>query len=190
MKAKRRATRRKTRRTVSNLATHKSVARRSTASTRRRRNPTKYLSRRRNPSVRGGGLIAKGLSLAAGAALVQFLLGFVPPIGGVSPLADAARTAAVGWGAGTVMNKTGVLRTYADDVMLAGFTLAGGKLISSFILPFATRVFQPARQSNGMSGIAAVTGIPPVMVPLPSPAPGANGNGVQGIAAIPGRFAR
>lgn len=46
-------------------------------------------------SQRDGG---KGLALAAGAALVQFTLGFVPPIGGVSPLADAARTAAVGWG--------------------------------------------------------------------------------------------
>lgn len=121
----------------------------------RRRSSRSILRRFRNP---GSGLFAKGLALAAGAAGVQFVLGFVPPIGGVSPVADAARTAAVGWIAGIAMKKTGLLAKYGDDVMLAGFTLAGGKLISSVILPFANRLFMPKaapseEEAKAMNGI-------------------------------------
>lgn len=126
-------------------------------------------------------MLAKGLTLAAGAALVQFTLGFVPPIGGVSPLADAARTAAVGWGLGTLMRKTSIAGRYGDDVALAGFTLAGGKLISSFILPFANRLFTrptpPPSENGQMAGIAPIyQGFQPY---------GAYGlNGLGGIAVI------
>ena len=137
----------------------------------------------------------QGLELAAGAALVQFTLGFVPPIGGVSPIADAARTAGTGWLLGTAMNKTGLGRAYANSVTLAGFTLAGGKLITSFLLPFATKVFnrapqqQPAQAGNGVNGIALVTGIPPQLVAPPSRT-GAVQPGVNGLATIPGRYGR
>lgn len=140
-------------------------------------------SRRRNPA-RTTGLFAKGLALAAGAALIQFTLGFVPPIGGVSPLADAARTAAVGWGLGSIMGRTGFGRQYADDVTLAGFTLAGGKLISSFILPFANRLFTPAAppvsdQSQAPAGMQGIAYIDRTMQPFGVYSPGLNG-----IAAI------
>lgn len=152
------------RRTTRRITANPPKARR--VSTRRRsvfaRSPRR---RARNPVK--SGMFAKGLALAAGAALIQFTLGFVPPIGGVSPLADAARTAAVGWGLGTVMGRTGFGKQYADDVTLAGFTLAGGKLISSFILPFANRLFRPTSPS---SQVAADQG--------------AVSNGVQGIAYI------
>ena len=152
------------RRTTRRITANHSKARR--VSTRRRSVFARSSRRRARNPVRSG-MFAKGLALAAGAALIQFTLGFVPPVGGVSPLADAARTAAVGWGLGTVMSRTGFGKQYADDVTLAGFTLAGGKLISSFILPFANRLFRPTSPS---SQVAADQG--------------AVSNGVQGIAYI------
>jgi hypothetical protein len=162
---------------------------------RRAPNPTFFRRRRRSFGRRrrygnpAGGLLTRGLTLAAGAALVQFTLGFVPPIGGVSPLADAARTAAVGFGLGTLMDKTGVGRKYSGDVILAGFTLAGGKLITSFIIPFANRLFRPTPppsngQVAGLGAIGVMTEIPMDGSLMPMPAPGANG--VQGMGMWPG----
>jgi hypothetical protein len=184
MATKRRSTRRKARRT-SNATPRR--RRRSVSVRTRTHNPTFRRRRggsrrRRNPA--SGGMVAKGLALAAGAALVQFALGFIPPIGGVSPLADAARTAAVGWGLGTVMSKTRIGANYANDVTLAGFTLAGGKLISSFILPFANRLFTPAVPPPPPSELppAQMAGIAPIyrgMQPY-----GAYGSGLNGIALI------
>jgi len=96
---------------------------------------------------------------------VQFVVSFIPPIGGVSAIADAARTAGVGWLLGIAMHKTGFLKQYGDDVTLAGFTLAGGKVISSLILPFANRLFtrptpppslEEQAQMAGMAGMAAM----------------------------------
>lgn len=164
-------TRRKARRTVtaaSNPPRPRRAKRRSFSLRRRAHNAPlvrrrRSFSRRRRAHNPTGGLLTKGLTLAAGAALVQFTLGFVPPIGGVAPWADAARTAAVGWGIGMVMEKTGVGRKYAGDVMLAGFTLAGGKLITSFILPFANRLFRPAPQPPPANGDQAqMAGMAPI----------------------------
>lgn len=182
MKKRRTTTRRKTRR--SNVSHRASTSRASLV--RRSSNPSRRKShaRRRNPAATG--LLQKGLALAASAAGVQFALGFVPPIGGVSPIADAARTAGLGYVLGMVMKRTGVLKNYGDDVALAGFTLAGGKLISSFILPFANRMFsaarptQPAQQStaapaNGVAGIAQ-------LYPGLQPFSAYRRNGMSGIA--------
>lgn len=117
--------------------------------------------------------------MAAGAAVVQFSLGFVPPIGGVSPLADAARTAAAGWLIGTAMHKTGIGKAYADDVTLAGFTLAGGKLISSFILPFANKLFAPKAQPADQNGVKGLATMYPGLQPY-----GAYGRGMNGLNGI------
>ncbi len=160
---KRRSKRRVTRRKHVNPVAAKPRRRRSATVRSRAHNPTfrrrrRSAQRHRNPG--SGGLLTRGLALAGSAAVLQVALGFVPPIGGVSPLADAGRTALVGWGVSTLMTKFRVLPGYAQDMALAGFTLAGGKLISSFILPFATRFFaptpapQPAENGQGVSGIA------------------------------------
>lgn len=190
MATKRRSRRRSTtaRRKTTNPYRRRSaslVHRHSTAPLRRR-NPRRRQHRRRNPT-HATGLLAQGITLAAGAALVQFTLAFIPPIGGVSPLADAARTAAVGWGLGALMDKTGVGKAYARDVTLAGFTLAGGKLISSFILPFANRLFttsRPTQASNGQAqGVQGIAAYRPGLNPF-----GAYGNGMKGIATlVPGQ---
>ena len=200
---KRRTTRRKPARRHHNPQTTTTRRRRSTTTyasgeykptasfLARRRNPARKhrrpVRRHRNPHATG--LLMQGLELAAGAALVQFTLGFVPPIGGVSPLADAARTAGTGYLLSVAMNKTGVARQYANSVALAGFTLAGGKLITSFLLPFANRIFRPSQAptqqvSNGVGGIALVTAVPPALVPKPVPVRTAAG--VSGFAPIPG----
>ena len=169
--------------------TRRKTSRRRTAATsaKRRHNPMfsktarKRVStrgRRRNPA--GGGLVAQGLALAAGAALIQSVLGFVPPIGGVTPIADAARTAGTGYLLSVAMDKFNFLKTYSRDVALAGFTLAGGKLISSFILPMANRVFQPVQAPAPAAG--TVAGLAPIyrgMQPF-----GQYGSGMNGIAMI------
>jgi hypothetical protein len=82
------------------------------------------------------------------------------------------------------MRRIGFLRSYADDVALAGFTLAGGKLITSFILPFASRLFpQPApapspEQQNGQ-GVSGIAMLYPGLQPY-----GAYGGGMRGIGVI------
>ncbi len=119
------------------------------ASTRRRTSRRRSVSRRRNPST---SLLSKGLVLAGGGAAVQFVQGFIPPIGGNSPLADAGRTAAVGYLLGMAMRKTGFGARYADDVQLAGFTVAGAKVIAAFVLPTISGFFRPAPQQQPASG--------------------------------------
>lgn len=179
-------TRRKARRTVTAASNPRPRRRRRSFSLRRRAHNPPLVRRRRsffrrrrahNPT---GGLLTKGLTLAAGAALVQFTLSFVPPIGGVAPWADAARTAAVGWGLGLVMDKSGIGRKWSGDVMLAGFTLAGGKLITSFILPFANRLFRPAPPPPA-NGNGQIAGMAPIYQGLH---PYGAYNGLGGLAVI------
>lgn len=182
---KRRRTRR---RTANKTTTHGSTTthkrRAATTSARRRKNPSSAMNRihvrrhttrrraHRNPM--GTGLLAKGFALAASAAGIQFLLGFVPPIGGMSAPADAARTGGLGWLLSMAMRKTGFLSRYADDVALAGLTLAGGKIISSVLVPLALRFFpqpaaQPAAQPAGTNGISMLY---PSLNPYQAYAPG------------------
>lgn len=162
-KGKNMATQKKTRRTSSGARSRRPNPARGTRGTKGSRSLTSlsrragyFGRRRRNPSP---GMLGKGLALAAGAAVVQFTLGFIPPIGGVSPLADAARTAGVGYALSVLMQRTGFMSRFADDVALSGFTLAGGKLISSFILPFANRLFSPPAPPVPVDDAAGVNGI-------------------------------
>ena len=128
------------------------------------RRPRRHVSRRLNPG-RGTGLLAKGLVLAIGAAGVQFLVSFVPPIGGVSAPADAIRTIAVGWLASIGMKRTGFLARYGDDVFLASATLAGGKIVSAILVPFALRLF-------------------PQRAPAPAPMEAGNAAAMAGLATL------
>ncbi len=192
---RRKTTRRRARRSPFSLNPRRRRTRRATVrhsrSIARFSNPRRRGLRRRRRNPRSSSILAQGFAVAAGSALIQFTLGFIPPIGGVSPLADAGRTFAVGWLYNLGFSRIGPLRPYANDVLLAGAALAGGKIISSFILPFASRLFptQAGQQSQaGMSGIAMMTGIPPAIAPPPMPPP--VNNGVQGIGVIPGRWGR
>jgi hypothetical protein len=147
-----------------------------------------FLKKRRNPS----GLIGEGFVLAFAAAGIQTGLMFVPPIGGVSAVADAARTLAFGWLAGAIMRKTGFLGQYAREVQLAGATLAGGKIITAFVLPWvsrfssrATAQVAPAPADSGVKGIGLYT---PGMVPFKrymAPQAGMQGIGLYQEGMVP-----
>lgn len=144
--------------------------RRSTASRRRatvhastgytrRRNPARRYTRRRNPS----GTIGKALPLAVAIAGVGIIGGFVPPIGGSSPIFVAARQAGLGYLLGIGMQKTGILRAHAEDVKLAGVALGIGTLINAYVLPMVGGFLRPA----------------------PAGKPGAGGQGMNDIVTLP-----
>lgn len=121
--------------------------------------------------------------LAAGITAIGLVQSIVPPIGGVSPFAVAARQMATGWLVGEGMQRFGILRAYANDLKLAGAALGVGTLINAFILPTVSGFLRPApapsqQSGNGMSGIA-------LMPPVPSRIPVMQGaaTGVNGMAA-------
>lgn len=159
--------RRRTRR--SNPTVFSSSRRRTT--TRRR-----SVSRRRNPST--GGLLSHAAGLAAGITVVGLAQGFIPPIGGVSPIMVAARQAATGYLIGEGMQRFGVMRAYSSEVKLAGFALGAGTLINAYVLPIVTGFLRPApkAESNGVQGIGVYR---PGMQPYGAYAP----RGLNGIAA-------
>jgi len=153
---------------LAHLRTSNPKRRRNTTRRYKRRNFTLFgrvirRHRRRNP----GGMLAKGFVLAGFAALEQLLLMWVPPLGGPSAIADAGRTAGLGVILGWAMKKTGFLARYAEDAQLAGLTLAGGKIITAFILPFANRFISSPKPAQ-MSGLATWR---PGMQPFPVYAP-------------------
>lgn len=143
-------TRRKTTRRKANSTSYSSSRRRSTTS---RRTSRRRVARRRNPST--GGIFAQAAGLAAGITAVGLVQGFIPPIGGVSPFAIAARQAATGWLVGEGMQRFGVLRNYANDVKLAGFALGVGTLINAFILPTVSGFLRPAPKAQAATGNGA-----------------------------------
>lgn len=147
------------------------------ASSRRRTTPRRRsVSRRRNPST--GGLLSQAAGLAAGITVVGLAQGFIPPIGGVSPIMVAARQAATGYLIGEGMQRFGVLRAYAGEIKLAGFALGAGTLINAYVLPIVTGFLRPApkAESNGVQGIGVYR---PGMQPYGAYAP----RGLNGIAA-------
>lgn len=152
--------------------------------TRRRRVVTRR-ARRRNPGG-GFGLLTKGLTLAGGGALTQFVTTMVPSIGGPGALADAARTAGVAYLLGMLANKIGPLSRFSQDITLGGMAVAGGKVINSFILPTAQSVFLPrpseATPANGVKGIGLAY---PGMNPYRAYSSGMNGIGIQTPGMVP-----
>lgn len=137
-------------------------------------------------------MLGKGFVLAAAAAGIQTGLMFVPPIGGVSAVADAGRTLAFGYLLGVIMRRTGILSQYADEVQLAGATLAGGKVITAFILPWigrlTNRAAAPAAMPANNSGTSGIGLYAPGMVPYKrymAPNAGMNGIGLYHEGMVP-----
>lgn len=151
----------------------------------RRRRVTTRRARRRNPGG-GFGLLTKGLTLAGGGALTQFVTTMVPSIGGPGALADAARTAGVAYLLGMLANKIGPLSRFSQDITLGGMAVAGGKVINSFILPTAQSVFLPrpseTAPANGVKGIGIAY---PGMNPYRAYSSGLNGIGIQTPGMVP-----
>jgi hypothetical protein len=136
---------------------------------------------RRNPQFNLG-LIREGLTLAAGGGLTQFVTGMVPPLGGVSPLADAARTAGVAYLLGMVAEKFGMGR-FSREITLGGMAVAGAKVINSFVVPSISQVFSPREMPASAAGVKGIAMQTPGMFPYGLN--GLNGIAVQTPGAIP-----
>ena len=178
--------------------------RRSTVYARRRNpvNPVRHRRRhhrrhhrRRNPI---GGLFSRAVPLVLGSAAIgmaapftaQLVGRFAPQLLG-TPIGAAGTTFATGWGLSALARMFSFTRRWADDVLLAGAILAGGQLFSAYVAPMIPRIGGGGNPTGmgrrfGMRGIAAVHGVPPQISPPPAP----QNNGMQGVAALPGGWAR
>lgn len=180
------------------------TAKRTTARRRRAANPVaksrKRYSRRRRSNPVSSGVIGQGLELGASGIAIGLAQPFIRPLiarfVGNSPIASAGVTLATGYGLSFLAGMVGPARKYQRSLELAGWTLAFTQLVTSYVLPLIGgrgSANPPAAAGlngyrRGMNGIAAVSAVPPGMVPAPVAAPA--GNGMNGIAAVPGRFGR
>jgi hypothetical protein len=155
--------------------------RRTKTTTRRRNSYGRRMMRRSNPNF---GMVTKGLTLAGGGAITQFVTAMVPAIGGPGPLMDAARTGAVAYLLGMLAGRIGLSR-WAGDITLGGFAVAGAKVINGILIPTAGNIFAPrpapVAPTNGMGAI----GLGPDY--LTDPRTLAQRSGMAGIGmAVPG----
>lgn len=160
---------------------HKMTA---TKTRRRRHNPYSRTRRRSNPGLNLG-LLSEGVTLAAGGGLTQFVTNMVPAIGGMSPLADAGRTAAVAYILGMVASRVGLSR-FSRQITLGGLAVTGAKLINSFLVPSISSVFGPrmVQEAPAQAGVQGIGMYRPGMNPY-----SAYGSGLQGIGVqVPGMF--
>lgn len=207
-KRRRRAANPKRRRSTAIVRARRSNAlftrRRRRANPLRRRGRRIGARRRRNPV--SSGVIAEGLVLGASGIVIgltqPFVRGLVDKFVGASPLASAGVTLGTAYGLSWLAGMIKAASSYKKPLELAGWTLAFTQLATSYVLPMlrpgsgAPAGMSGPYRRRGMSGIAAVHGIPPIITPPPlppAPATAQNGNsssGMSGMAAIPGRFAR
>lgn len=207
MPARKRSTRRKTRRVHhrSNPVrrTRKATTRRHSrvhASHARRRNPLfahkkrRSVRRHRNPVSGAIGeaipLVGASFAISFAAPIVQGLVGRFLPLGS---LTTPVVTAGTGYGLGWVAHKLGFGK-YQKPLQVMGVTLG----LTALVAPYLRGLFQPAQPAQqtgmngrrGMNGIAAVAGVPPQLVAAPPKAAAAGG--MRGIASyqVPGRFGR
>lgn len=195
---RRRAVNPKRRRTTTTTA-------KRTVSRRRRSNPImsrsrKRYGRRRRSNPVSSGVIGQGLELGASGIVIGLTQPMIRPLisrfVGNSPIAAAGVTLATGYGLSFVAGMIGPARKYQRSLELAGWTLAFTQLATTYVLPLLGgrgTANPPAAAGlngyrRGLNGIAAVTSVPPGVVAPPAPPVKAN-NGMNGIAAVPGRFA-
>lgn len=150
-------------------------------------------TRRRNPM--GGGIVGEAINFAVAGfaigAMQPVIARFVPNFGAFTvPVTSVATGFGLGWLAGF----TRFTSPFKRPLQIMGFALA----ITTLAGPLVRQIMGGVGRSNGMSGrrngmlrgIAAIHGIPPMIVPPPLPPPGAaNANGMNGIAARPGNYA-
>ena len=172
-----------------------STARRKSTTTKRRSNPTVFSSarkrvtrsrrsvaRRRNPST---GMFAEAGTEALILVGLGLLSPLLPPIGGASPLAAAARQAGLGYLVGEVMQRFNFGRGYGRSVKKIGLLMGGVTLVNAYLAPMAQGFLRPRpvapqvdANGNALAGIAPIyRGMQPFRMY-------ANNNGMNGIALI------
>lgn len=165
------------------------VRRRRRIGRRRHRNPVSGLLGRAVPLVLGSAAIGVAAPFTA-----QLVGRFAPQLLG-TPIGAAGTTFATGWGLSALAGMFSFTRRWKDDILLAGAVLAGGQLFSAYVAPAlrlgggaANPTGMGRRNRPGMNGIGAWPAIPQGMAPLPPAAP--NGQGMNGMAALPGYAGR
>jgi hypothetical protein len=118
----------------------------------------------------------QGLELAGGITLVGLAQMFVPPIGGVSPIASFARKAGSGYLLGLAMEKFNIGRKFATTVQLSGVALGLGDLISAYLMPTISGFLRPAPKQSDNAGVQGIGVYRPGMQPYQAYA-GLNGIG-------------
>lgn len=157
--SKRRASTTAKRRNLTFFSTGKKEA----TATSRKANPTRRRgSKRRNPISTG--TVAEGFKLAGGGVLIGFAQPFVRGIVGkflpTGPIASAGVTLATAYGLGALSKLTPYTRTMQRPIELAGWTIVGAQVISSYVLPWVNSLFSglnlgagSGAASNGASGL-------------------------------------
>lgn len=126
---------------------------------RRVANPHRYRSRRRNPIQTG--LVIDGFKLAGGGVLIGFAQPWVRGVVGrflpTGPIASAGVTLGTAYGLSWLSKMTRYTQTMERPIVLAGWTIVGAQVISSYILPWVNSIFSGlnlgAGASNGASGL-------------------------------------
>jgi hypothetical protein len=178
----------------------KSTRRRRHSVFARRRNPLNPTSRRRvgrrrhrrNP-FGGGGEVVDFAGAGIGLGLAQPLFGrFIGPYLPFGQYNSAALTAITGWGLSKIFEMFGFTRRFAKPARILGYSTAVIQVVQPIVSRAMAGVGGAAnptmgrRRGAGMGGIAAVHGVPPQISPPPAP----QNNGMTGVAAVPGGWAR
>lgn len=179
---------------------------RANPSTARKRTATKtkkQYTHRRNPSSTLATEIFDFSIAGVGLGIAQPFV--APMIARFLPLGQFTQPAAAaisGYGLGWLAEKFALTRRYGRPLKVLGVSAAVIGLVNPIVRGFiggGGTAQAPAQQGmqgggwnrpirRGLNGIAVMTDVPPSIVPLPPPKP--QTNGMNGIAAVPGRYAR
>lgn len=189
MAARKRTTKRKTtkRRATATVRSRASSASFRKNPTRRKTTTRRSVTRRRNPSGFTGQVIdftVAGVILGIAQPMVQPIIARFIPLGQFTAPVSAG---VAGYGLGWLAEKFTATRRFGNPLKVLAVATAAIGVVTPIVRGFMNR---PVAANSGMNGIGVVTGIPPRIVPPPLPPPKQQSNGMQGMAAIPGRANR
>ncbi len=170
----------------------------------RRRNPLfahhkrRRVTRRRNPA----GVFSEAVPLVGASFVITFAAPMVTRlVGGFLPLGQFTQPvvlAGTGYGLGWIAKKL-KFDKYQKPLEIMGVTLG----LTALVAPYLRGLFAPSAPAQaqgmngfrggspgrrGLNGIAAITGIPPMITAPPMPTHA--GQGMQGVGLTNGRFGR
>lgn len=135
----------------------------STTSRRRGRrvaNPRRHRARRRNPISTG--TVKEGFLLAGGGVLIGFAQPWVRGLVGrflpTGPIASAGITLGTAYGLSYLSKMAGPTRVIGRPLVLAGWTIVGAQVISTYILPWVNSVFSGLNLGSGVGNGASGLG--------------------------------
>lgn len=149
--SKRRKTSTAKRRNFTLFSSRKSSSTTSRRGRRRVANPRRRGGRRRNPISTG--TVAEGFKLAGSGVLIGFAQPWVRGLVGrflpTGPIASAGVTLGTAYGLSWLSKMTGYTRTLERPLQLAGWTIVGAQVISTYVLPWVNSVFSGLSLGSG-----------------------------------------